>query len=169
LVVALEGPTAEPEHKDVLYDAVTAGLDGVALFDAADADPVPFAFVAVTVNVYPVPFVKPDTTIGDDAPVPVNEPGDDVTVKPVIVEPPLPPAVNVTEAWAFPAVAVPIVGASGTVDGVAELDAADDPLVPYALVAVTDTVYAVPLVSPVITIGDVPFAEPPDPPAAVAV
>ncbi len=41
---------------------------------------VPFAFVAVTVKVYVVPFVKPVTTSGDDPPVAVNPPGLDVTV-----------------------------------------------------------------------------------------
>jgi hypothetical protein len=30
--------------------------------------------------VYAVPLVKPETVIGDAAPVPVNEPGEDVTV-----------------------------------------------------------------------------------------
>jgi hypothetical protein len=30
--------------------------------------------------VYAVPLVKPETVIGDDAPVPVIDPGDDVTV-----------------------------------------------------------------------------------------
>ena len=41
---------------------------------------VPCAFVAVTVNVYVVPFVKPVTVIGDEPPVAVIPPGDDVTV-----------------------------------------------------------------------------------------
>jgi hypothetical protein len=36
--------------------------------------------VAVTVNVYDVPFVRPVTVIGDDAPVAVNPPGFEVTV-----------------------------------------------------------------------------------------
>ena len=34
-------------------------VDGVAEADAVDAEPVPDAFVAVTVNVYEVPFVRP--------------------------------------------------------------------------------------------------------------
>ena len=38
---------------------------------------------------------------------------------------------------AFPAVAMPMVGAVGTVDGVTLLDAADAALVPITLVAVT--------------------------------
>ena len=56
----------------------------------------------------------------------------------MIVEPPLlAGGVNVTEAWVFPRVAVPIVGASGTVAGMTVLDAADAALVPMVLVAVT--------------------------------
>jgi len=58
----------------------------------------------------------------------------------VIVLPPLLlGAVNVMLAWALPAVAVPIVGAPGTVvaAGVTLLDADDAGPVPTALVAVT--------------------------------
>ena len=35
------------------------GAIGVTLFDGADADPVPWAFVAVAVNVYAVPLTSP--------------------------------------------------------------------------------------------------------------
>ena len=56
-----------------------AGADGTVLgvtaFDAALAAPVPMAFVAVTVNVYAVPLVRPVTVSGDAAPVPVAPPG----------------------------------------------------------------------------------------------
>jgi hypothetical protein len=55
-----------------------------------------------------------------------------------MAEPPLlAGAVNVTVAWAFPAVAVPIVGAPGTVEGVTEFEAELAGPVPIALVAVT--------------------------------
>jgi hypothetical protein len=40
----------------------------------------PDAFVALTVNVYAVPLVKPETVIGEDAPVAVIPPGLEVTV-----------------------------------------------------------------------------------------
>ena len=53
---------------------------GVTLLEAADAGPVPIALVAVTVKVYAVPFVRPVTVIGLDAPVAVMLPGLDVTV-----------------------------------------------------------------------------------------
>ena len=134
-------------------------LAGVTLFDAADAVPVPIAFVAVTVKVYAVPLVRPVTLIGDAAPPAVIPPGLEVTVKPVIALPPLlPGGVNVTDALETPAVAVPIVGAPGAVGaavGVALFDAAEAAPVPMALVAVTVKVYAVPLVRPVTVIDDV--------------
>ena len=38
---------------------------GVTLFEAAEAGPVPIAFVAVTVKVYAVPLVRPVTMIGE--------------------------------------------------------------------------------------------------------
>jgi hypothetical protein len=47
---------------------------------AADAGPVPAAFVAVTVNVYAVPLVNPDTVTGLPAPDPITPPGLEVTV-----------------------------------------------------------------------------------------
>ena len=53
---------------------------GVTLFEADEADPVPTAFVAVTVNVYAVPLVRPITVIGDEPPAPVNPPGLEGTV-----------------------------------------------------------------------------------------
>ena len=53
-----------------------------------DAVLVPNAFVAVTVNVYVVPFVRPVMVIGDAPPVAVKPPTLDVTVYVVIGEPP---------------------------------------------------------------------------------
>jgi len=49
--------------------------------------------------------------IGLEDPVAVIFPGEEVTVYPVMLEPPVAPAVNVTDACAFELVAVPIVGA----------------------------------------------------------
>ena len=71
----------------------TAGTFGFAIgvtdADAADAADVPPAFVAVAVNVYAVPFVRPDTTHDPDAPVIVHvaPPGDAVTVCDVAAAP----------------------------------------------------------------------------------
>jgi len=67
--------------------------------------------VALTVKVYEVSLVNPETVIGLDAPVPVNEPGELVTVYEVIGSFEKLGALNVTDALALPAVAVPIVGA----------------------------------------------------------
>jgi hypothetical protein len=50
------------------------------------------AFVAVTVKVYEVPLLKPETVIGD-APVPVIPLGEEVAVYVVTVLPPVAPAV----------------------------------------------------------------------------
>jgi hypothetical protein len=53
----------------------------------------------------------------------------------------------------LPFVAVPIVGAPGTVAGVTEFEAELAKLLPSAFVAITVKVYAVPLVRPVTVIG----------------
>jgi hypothetical protein len=55
---------------------------GVMLFDATDAGPVPTALVAVTVNVYAVPLVRPGTTIDVHGAVQLADtlPGLDVAV-----------------------------------------------------------------------------------------
>jgi hypothetical protein len=118
---------------------------------------VPAALVAVTVNVYVVPLTSPVTVIGDAPPVAVNPPTFEVTVYEVIADPPLlAGAVNVTVAEPLPATAVTPVGDPGVVSGVTELEAVEDALVPTAFVAVTVKVYAVPLVRPIIVIGEVP-------------
>jgi hypothetical protein len=72
--------------------------------------------VAITLNVYGVQFVKPVTTKGEDAPEAVLAP---VVVQYAVYEEIAPPptqdgAVNATDTWVFPAVAVPIVGALAT-------------------------------------------------------
>ena len=73
----------------------------------------------------------------------------------MIDEPPLlAGGVKVIVACPFPAVAVPMVGAPGTVAGVIELLTLDAVLVPTPFVAVTVNVYAVPFVRPVTVIGD---------------
>jgi hypothetical protein len=59
---------------------VLGKIAGVTLLLAALAGPVPILLVAVTVNVYAVPFVRPVTVRGDADPVAVNPPGLDVTV-----------------------------------------------------------------------------------------
>jgi hypothetical protein len=51
-----------------------AGATGVAADEATEAALVPAALVAVTVQVYDVPFVRPVITIGLADPVPVCPP-----------------------------------------------------------------------------------------------
>jgi hypothetical protein len=88
---------------------------GVTLFDAALDGPVPAPFVAVTVNVYAMFVVSPETVIGEAAPVAVRPPGEDVTVYVVMAElPVLEGAVKATDAEVGPATdAVTDVGAPG--------------------------------------------------------
>lgn len=75
----------------VAMDSHAPDTPGVTELLAALAADVPLAFVAVTVNVYAVPLVNPETVIGD-APVPVKLPGLDVAVN-VAEAPPVAPAV----------------------------------------------------------------------------
>lgn len=69
-----------PDTEGEIVKTLDDGAVGVTLFEAPLAGPVPIAFVAVTVNVYAVPFVRPETVIGEADPVPVKPPGLDVTV-----------------------------------------------------------------------------------------
>jgi hypothetical protein len=52
----------------------------IGLDDELTAPDTPEELAVVTVNVYEVPFVSPETVTGDDEPVPVNPPGLEVTV-----------------------------------------------------------------------------------------
>jgi hypothetical protein len=82
--------------------------------------------------------------------VQVNEPGDDVTVYPVIeVSPVTDGAVQDTVACVLPEVAETDVGAPGTEDAAIAEDALDADPVPTAFVALTVNVYEAPFVSPV--------------------
>lgn len=87
---------------------------GVTPADGRDAVPVPSTFVAVTVNVYAVPFVNPVTVIGLAVPVAVIPPGLDVTVYCVMGYPPVDAgAVKLTVAVVLPATAETAVGVPG--------------------------------------------------------
>ena len=122
-------------------DGAVAGVGTTAL-DAADTTDVPIAFVAFTVNVYDVPAVNPLTTV-DVVKLPTVVdilPGVDVTVYPVIADPPkFVGGVHDTVADIIPAVAVPIVGAAGAVGaaGVTEFVGDEDSDIPAELVAFT--------------------------------
>ena len=113
------------------------GEDGVTLLLAELAADVPLVFVATAVNVYAVPFVRPVTTSGLDEPVAVSPPGLEVTVYPVMLEPPVAFAENATDTCAFPLVTDVILGACGTVVAVTAVLADDAEDVPSGPVAVT--------------------------------
>ena len=115
-----------------------------------------------------MPVVKPVTVIAllhvAEVNVPVMAVPTAVAVYVVIVAPPLEPGAvqaTVTDV-ALAIVAVPIVGAPGTVFGVTEADALDKLDVPAEFVAVVLNVYAVPFVKPV-------TAHDPDAPVTVQV
>jgi hypothetical protein len=115
---------------------------GVTLFEGLDGAPVsPALFVAVTVKVYAIPFVRPVTVIGL-APVWVIPPGFEVAVYELMELPPLERGgVKLTFADPLPAtVAETPVGGPGAAEvevGVTLFDAAEAGPVPAALVAVT--------------------------------
>ena len=79
---AVQDTTDSPLAFDVPdTDVGTPGtLDGTTAVDADDAEPVPDTFVAVTVNEYEVPLVRPGTVHDVEAVVQENEPTVDVTV-----------------------------------------------------------------------------------------
>lgn len=92
------------------------GAVGVTLLLAPLVGPVPAPLVARTLNVYDVPFVKPETVTGEDAPVPVIHPGVEIAVYEVIAALPVQDGAVKATLTAPPvvkSVAVPIVGAPG--------------------------------------------------------
>jgi hypothetical protein len=104
---------------------VTSGCVGVTAADAVEGALVPAVFVAVTVNVYLCPLVRPVTVRGERVPVTVCPPlagvvvSVAVTVYPVMADPPsLVGGVKVTVACPLPAVAETPVGAPGVLAGV---------------------------------------------------
>ncbi len=158
--------TAPPVLAGALHDTTTCVLPltpltpvgapgsvaGVTAADAVEALLVPTLFVAVTVNVYAVPFVRPvivqESAPGDHEHVPPPELA--VTVYAVIVDPPLlASALHDTTTCALPLTPLTPVGAPGTATGVTAADAVEAVLVPALFVAVTLNVYAVPFVRPV--------------------
>lgn len=101
-----------------------------------------------------MPLVRPLTVIGDDEAEPVILLGVDVAVYVLTAAPPVAPGVKVTDAVVLAPVAVPIVGACGTVVAVTALVGLDGVPVPTLLIADTVNVYEVPDAKPVTEIGD---------------
>jgi len=84
-------------------------------------------------------LVSPVTVIGDDAPVAVRPPGEEVTVYPVITDPPVfTGAVKLTVALPLLTTAEMLVGTPGAIGaGVTADDALEAVPVPTELVALT--------------------------------
>ena len=96
-------------------NVIVCGPCGVTLPEVVEAEPVPMEFVAVTVKIYGVPFVRPVTVIEGPLPLTVIFPGELVTVYPVMGAPPVKVGgVTVTVARLSPAIAETDAGAPGT-------------------------------------------------------
>jgi len=112
--------------------------------DASELALVPAAFVAVTVNVYAVIWVRPVIVADVPLVVAVTPPGSDVTVYSVIGLPPSEAgAVHETNAETSLGIANTSVGASGGPMGITALEGVELRLGPTEFVAVTVNVYAV--------------------------
>src|SRR5262249_23290560 len=123
----------------VTAEGASGTVRGVTAAEAPEGALGPATFVASTVNVYDVPFVRPLTRAVVAPVVEAVPPGGfEGTVYPVIGLPPLKAgACQLTVAWALPAVAVTPVGGSGTVRGVTGSDAGEGVLEPATLMATT--------------------------------
>lgn len=113
---------------------------GITAFEVLEELDVPIPFVAITVNVYSTPLVKPVTTIGLCDPEAVAPPGDAVTVYEVISAPFAPAPVNAIVARESPGVAVTEDGAVGKPAGVTADDAAEAADLPTEFTATTANV-----------------------------
>jgi hypothetical protein len=103
--------------------------------------------VAVTVNVYDVPLVKPGTTHDVVVTTQVNEPGFDVTVYEITGSPLSTAASQLTLADESARVAEMLIGALGSVAGVVIPETPPVPL-PTTFRPTTEKVYCVPFVRP---------------------
>ena len=109
--------TVSPETRPVVgVEVITyAELDGVAAEDEVEAAEVPRVLVPVTLNVYGVPLVSPETSQLLLDVVQVKPPGEEVAVYEVTAGRPVWPAeaVQDTAAFALPQAAETPVGAFG--------------------------------------------------------
>jgi hypothetical protein len=117
---------------------------------AEEAAELPAAFIAFTVNVRGVPFVKPVTVAVRTLPTVTGLPIDGVTVYPVIADPPVEAgAIQETFTEFIPGTAETPVGAPGTVRGVTGAEAEEFKEVLTEFIAFTLNVYDNPFVRPV--------------------
>jgi hypothetical protein len=113
-------------------------LAGITAFEVPTGE-LPRTFVARTVNVYDVPFVRPVMVHEVSAVVQPKRPTVEATVYNVIADPLLFAAVQEIVTWPSPRVATTFVGASGRPAGVTALDTPATEL-PTAFVATTEKV-----------------------------
>ena len=136
---------------------VVAGIIGLDWFELSES---PLLFVAITVNLYGIPLVRPFLVVELLVEMAVNPPGSLVTVYFVIAEPPFEIGGDqYIVASVFPGIAETLVGLSGTVEGIISDDGVEGNESPFILVAKTVNIYGVPFVRPV-TVADVivPFS-----------
>ncbi len=118
-------PTAVPVVAEALAGApgTVTVRDGVTAAEESESWPVPMALVALTVKVYAVPLVRPDTSQVSAVVVQVRCSGALVTVYPVMALPPSDEgADHETVARPSPPAAVTDVGLPGTDTGVMFVD-----------------------------------------------
>jgi hypothetical protein len=146
--VKLTAADASPAMADTAVGA-PGTVAGVTAADGVDSGPSPALFVACTVTVYAVPFVKPLTEHGLAGQATVAPPGATVSVYDAIGAPPSEAgAVKLTVSDRSPRAAETAVGAPGWVAGVTGADGAESGPGPTALMAATANVYDVPFVNP---------------------
>jgi hypothetical protein len=121
---AVQDTTDRPLALDLADTPVDAPgtVEGTAALDAAEALLVPIGFVAVTLNVYEVPFVRPVTTHLRPLSLVLHLklPGVDVTVEFVTAIPPFDVRFQETVDWPLSLlVAATLLGASGAVSAIA--------------------------------------------------
>ncbi len=118
-------------------------FSGVTGLENWESGPVPAAFIAATLNVYAVPFVRPTIVSAVDGVSKICGvcgafPTYGVIMYAVMGDPPsLAGVFHTTVALEFPGDATTLVGAPGTVDGMTGLDGSDSRPTPAPLIAAT--------------------------------
>ena len=114
-IATSNAPTAPCVFRDTapISDSVSV-VDGVTA-TVAEATLGPTALLATTAHIYAVPFTRLPTVAGENIADPVNAPGLQVAVYPLIGAPPSNAGgVKAMKACMLPGVAAPMVGAPGT-------------------------------------------------------
>ena len=147
IVLPLSAPGVNATDTDasprvtLVIDGAAGAAAGITLAEAADGALVPITLVAVTVQVYVLPLVRPLTVICDAVPVLLPDVPKLLDVHDAEYErialPLSAPGVKATEIDALPRVTLVMVGGSGTAAGTTGSDGVDALLVPMAFVAVT--------------------------------